>query len=77
MAVSAKIVEVFFFLILRGSILGHIRTGRNHSDIFRGDGRVLLVCLASVWRTCEMPSQLDRMELTSFAGEFSLGKQVI
>lgn len=47
---------------------------RNNSDIFREDGGVLAGLPGFCWKTCEMSSQLNRMELTSLASEFNLGK---
>lgn len=64
-------------LILRGVILRYIRMERNNSVIFREDGGVLAGLPGFSWRTCEMPSQLNRMELTSLASEFNLRKQII
>lgn len=77
MAVSKDWRFPFGLLILRCAILRYIRMGKNDSDIFREDGEVLAGLPGFCWRTCEMPSQLNRMELTSPASEFNLGKQII
>lgn len=64
-------------LILRDVILRYTRMERNNLDIFREDGGVLAGLPGFCWRICEMPSQPNRMKLTSLASEFGLGRQII